>query len=184
MFEMQEALLVLDIQKDYDGETVKYSLHQQEIDWIIQRINKISKKARSIGLPVIYLGKEFEKKLVSNIFHKLIGVKTTDGARLDPRLSVVSDLYFPKNRRDALTNIELRKFLQKHNVNHLNIVGLFAEGCVYKTALSAIKHHFTVTVIKDAVCASSETKKIKALQRMEEKGVELLGTKDILNRLL
>lgn len=67
--------------------------------------------------------------------------------------------YYPKNKGDALSNSKLVSFLKGNNIKSVNIVGLFAEGCVAATAIGALRRDFIVTVVEDAVAGASDEKR-------------------------
>jgi len=64
--------------------------------------------------------------------------------------------YFPKSIGDAFSNPDLEAFLASERVNHLTLVGLDAEQCVYLTAKGARNRDFTVQVVSDAVITRSK----------------------------
>jgi maleamate amidohydrolase len=109
---MDTAVLILDIQKDYISDQARLSVAKHQIEPMLMCINTIINKANEYGIPVIYIGNEFEpKQLISNIFRKNATIKGTHGAELDERLLMVNDIYFPKNKAGALSNLELVSYL-------------------------------------------------------------------------
>ena len=97
----------------------------------------------------------------------------------------MNDLYFPKNKANALSNDELVSYLNTNRVKQIVIVGLFTEGCVTATALGLkIKNHY-VTVVSDAVASLNDKKRIKALNALRSKGVNITDSTqlfELLNR--
>lgn len=171
---MDTALLVLDIQKDFIGDQARMSVAKHQIEPMLEKVNTIINQFNSRGIPVVYIGNEFEPhQWVVNFFGKNAAQKGSRGAELDERLLIVNDLYFPKNKANALSNDELVSYLNANRVKHLVIVGLFTEGCVTATALGSKRKNFKVTVVSDAVASLNDKKRVKALNALSSKGVNI-----------
>lgn len=171
---MDTALLVLDIQKDFIGEQARMSVEKHQIEPMLEKVNTIINQFNSRGISVVYIGNEFEThQWVVNFFGKNAAQKGSQGAELDERLLIVNDLYFPKNKANALSNDELVSYLNANSVKQIVIVGLFTEGCVMATALGCRNKKFTVTVVSDAVASLNDKKRIKALNALRSKGVNI-----------
>jgi nicotinamidase-related amidase len=174
---MNIALLVLDIQKDYIGDQARMSVAKHQIEPMLERVNTIIDQANNQGIPVVYIGNEFEpKQFIANFLRKNSALKGSKGAELDERLRRVNDLYFSKNKANALSNSELVSYLTANGVKHIVIVGLFAEGCVSATALGSIRKNFTATVVRDAVASVNDTKRVKALNTLSSHGVNVIDS--------
>ena len=171
---MDTALLVLDIQKDFIGDQARMSVAKHQVEPMLEKVNTIIEQFNSHGIPVVYIGNEFEPhQWVTNFFRKNAAIKGGKGAELDERLLIVNDLYFSKNKANALSNDELVSYLKANKVKHIVIVGLFTEGCVTATALGSKLNNFTVTVVSDAVASLNDKKRVKALKAMRSKGVTI-----------
>ena len=111
--ELDTALLVLDIQKDFIGDQARMSVAKHQIEPMLEKVNTIIAQFNSHGIPVVYIGNEFEPhQWVANFFRKNAAIKGSKGAELDERLLIVNDLYFPKNKANALSNDELVSYLK------------------------------------------------------------------------
>ena len=95
----------------------------------------------------------------------------------------MNDLYFPKNKANALSNDELVSYLNANSVKQIVIVGLFTEGCVMATALDSETKNFTVTVVSDAVASLNDKKRIKALNALRSKGVNITDSTQLFEML-
>ncbi|MBS4175124.1 cysteine hydrolase [Bacillus sp. FJAT-49736] len=169
---MKTALFVLDIQKDFIGDQARMPIAKHQIEPMLKCINTIIEKANNSGIPIIYIGNEFEpKQFILNWFRNNSALKGSQGANLDERLTIVNNIYFSKKTGDALSNSELVSYLHVNDIKHIIIVGVFAEGCVKATANSAIRKNFSVSVVKDAVGSASDKKKIKSLNEMDNNGI-------------
>ena len=68
---MDTALLVLDIQKDFIGEQARMSVAKHQIEPMLEKVNTIINQFNSRGIPVVYIGNEFEPhQWVVNFFGK------------------------------------------------------------------------------------------------------------------
>ena len=171
---MDTALLVLDIQKDFISNQARISVAKHQIEPMLEKVNTIINQYNSRGIPVLYIGNEFEShQWVVNLLGKNAARKGSQGAELDERLLIVNDLYFPKNKANALSNDELVSYLNANSVKQIVIVGLFTEGCVTATALGSKRKNFKVTVVSDAVASLNDKKRVKALNALSSQGVNI-----------
>ena len=181
---MDTALLVLDIQKDFIGDQARMSVAKHQIEPMLEKVNTIIEQFNSHGIPVVYIGNEFEPhQWMANFFRKNAAIKGSKGVELDERLLIVNDLYFPKNKANALSNEELVAYLKANSVKHIVIVGLFAEGCVTATALGSKTKNFTVTVVRDAVASLNDKKREKALNALHSKGVTIIDFAQLVEKV-
>lgn len=109
-----------------------------------------------------------------------ISVDTLPAPDLDPTLRLVSHNYFTKREGDAFSTDDLMHFLQNNNARNIIVVGLLAEKCVYQTVLGGKQRGFSMTVVPEAIIGKTEKSKQKVIQKMREKGIEVLPVKDIL----
>lgn len=171
---MNAALLVLDIQKGFIGENARLPVAKHQVEPMLEKVNHFIKEASSQGIPVVYVGNEYEpKQWLTNILTKKAAIEGSAGAELDERLLKVNDVYFPKNKRNAFSNQDFVHYLEANEIDHVIIVGLFAEGCVTATAIDAMNKNFDVTVVKDAVSGSNDSQRDKALKELEAKGISV-----------
>lgn len=182
---MDVAVLVLDIQKGFIGDRARFPVAKHHIEQMLEKVNRIVEQADQQRIPVVYIGNEYEpKQFIVNFLTKNSAVKGSEGAELDERLVRVSDLYFSKNKGNALSNSELVSFLMKKEVKHLVITGLFAEACVAATALDSIRKSFAVTVVSDAVASATDTKREKALTYLQSKGINVVDSRELFETVL
>lgn len=175
------AILILDIQKGFIGNNARMPVAKHQIEPMLERINRVVENADSQGIPVVYIGNEYEpNQFIVNFLTKNSALKGSEGAELDDRLLKVSNLYFSKNKGNALSNSELVSYLIANEIKHIVIVGLFAEACVASTALDSMRRNFTVTVVRDAVASSNDSKREKALKFLNHKGIDVLDSTKLL----
>ena len=85
---MDTALLVLDIQKDFIGDQVRMSVAKHQIEPMLEKVNTIIEQFNSHGIPVVYIGNEFEPhQWVTNFFRKNAAIKGSKGVELDEEIT-------------------------------------------------------------------------------------------------
>jgi len=182
---MDVALLVLDIQKGFISDKAQMPVAKHQIVPMLENVNRIVEKADNRGIPVVYIGNEYDpKQFIVNFLTKNSALKGSEGAELDERLLRVNDIYFSKNKGNALSNSELVSYLNANEVKRIVIVGLFAEGCVAATALDSIRRNFSVTVVKDAVGSSNDSKREKSLNYLNSKGIAIIDSSQVIEMFL
>ncbi len=170
----KKALLVLDIQNDFTGENAKMAVDTNQAKVMIANLNKIIDKAKENQLTVIYIGNEYSKFDVLNIFRNFASIKGTDGAKIDEKLHVVTNYYFSKQKENAFSNPELAAFLKQQNISELYIGGLYAEACIYSTIKSAIRHNYPITVLTDCIATKTEKKRTEMIEKYKKFGAKIL----------
>ena len=60
------------------------------------------------------------------------------------------------------------------------LAGVYANACVLCTARGALKRGYRVTVLRDAVAAASDAKRVAALRKMQRQGVEVADSAAVL----
>jgi nicotinamidase-related amidase len=176
----KKALLIVDVQNDFTGLNAKMPVDKAQADEMIANLNGLVSKPYDSPLTVIYIGNEYSKFDLLNVFRNFAAVKGTIGTQMDPRLQVVSKNYFSKSRGNAFSNQQLDLFLKRNNINELYIGGLYAEACIYATVKGAIKLHYTTTILTDCVATKSEVKRAKMIKKYNELGAKTIGSKQLL----
>ncbi|SFA87112.1 Nicotinamidase-related amidase [Bacillus sp. cl95] len=171
---IETALLVLDMQKDFISENGKFLVAKHQIEPMLEKVNSLIKHAKSHHTPVVYVGNEFRKsQFISNFFRSHAATKGEQGAELDQRLNVINNIYFSKHKGDALSNKKLVSYLHSLQIREVIIVGVYAEGCVLATAKGCLRNDFSVVVISDAVAGASDQKKKASLLKLSSLGVNV-----------
>jgi nicotinamidase-related amidase len=168
------ALLIIDIQNDFTSRDGKYPIDISQTDEIISNINKIINNAQQLGLTVIYIGNEYSLFNPLNIFRNFAAIVDSEGAKLDPRLTLINQNYFPKSTGDAFSNPDLINFLNQHNLNEVILAGVYAEACILATVKGAIKHKLRVKVLADGIGAKSQGTREIYLEKYKEIGAKIL----------
>lgn len=134
---MTSALLIIDVQTALC--TGKWSAF--DIDNVVDRINTVSARARTAGIPIVVIQHEEDEGPLR------FG---TDGWKLYDRLAVQSkDIRIRKTGSDSFYRTELHSTLQTHGVNNLIVCGLQSEFCVDSTVRGALALGYPVTLVAD-----------------------------------
>ena len=112
----------------------------RDIEGTIQRINAVTRAARSAGRPVVFIqhcdGEEF--------------IPGSDGWKLHPGLEqAAGDRYVQKTACDAFYATELDALLRRLKVDTLVVTGYATEFCVDTTLRSATSLDYRVVVVSD-----------------------------------
>ena len=176
----RRALLVLDFQVDFLQPGGRLPVAQDQVPGMLEAANRVIRAADARAMEVVYIGNEFDRwDLPANWFRNNAAVRGQPGARLDDRLIVINDHYFPKRRGNAFSNPRLGEFLQSRKVRHVILAGVYANACVQFTAVAALRRGYRVTVLSDAVAAANDRKRGAALQRMQRRGVEVADSTSV-----
>lgn len=170
----KKALLVVDIQEDFTGENARMPVDSLQATQMIGNLNQIIDKSHDLGLTVVYIGNEYTKYNLLNIFRNFAALRGTDGAKMDKRLHVVTKNYFSKSRGDAFSNPNLDKFLKDNDITDVYIGGLYAEACISATTKGAIRHNYLTTVLTDCIATKTEKKRQKMIGKYKEMGAKTM----------
>jgi len=135
---MKSALLVIDVQH-----ALFHTNHAPaDADGVIERINALSRRARALNVPVIF------------IQHERAGSPLEFGSagwQLDSRLDVHdADARLRKTTPDSFLGTELQRILSDVGVTHVVVCGYASEFCVDTTVRRAAGLGFDVTLARDA----------------------------------
>jgi len=129
------ALLVIDVQR------ALFDPPPFEADEVIVRINALAARARTAGVPVIFVQHQDEGELAVE----------SSGWELEPHLAVErADLCCAKRTCDSFHGTNLQALLAERDVRHLLVCGYASEFCVDTTVRSAAAKGYAVTLAADA----------------------------------
>jgi nicotinamidase-related amidase len=135
---MKTALLVIDVQQGLcEGEHDAFESRQ-----LIERINRLSARARSAGAPVVFIQHETREAPFEH------GSRTWQLA--DGLLTAPGDLFLRKTASDSFHRTDLQSLLQQHGVTDLVVCGLHTEFCVDSTVRRALALGYPVVLAADA----------------------------------
>lgn len=132
------AVLVIDVQQALcTGEHATF-----EADLVTERINRVTRKARAAGAPVVMIQHESQE---GPLVHGSEGWKLADGLETLP-----SDVSLRKTATDSFHRTALHDLLQARGVRRLVICGMQSDFCVDTTTRRALALGYPVTLVSDA----------------------------------
>lgn len=151
---MKPAIIVVDMLKDNFRETPRNPFYE-EGKAIIPNLQKLLKKGRERGVPIIFACDSFLKEdFIFKGRMKTHSLRGTEGVEvIDELKPIPSDLILPKRRFSAFFKTDLDQTLRTLDVDTLVITGITTEVCVLMTALDGLCHDFSVIILEDC-CAS------------------------------
>jgi len=131
------ALLVIDVQNGVVEDAFAR-------DSVIAAINMVLDKARTQGVPVIWIQHSDDELAIGSDAWQIV-------PELQPRADeeIVRKLY-----RSSFEATELEELLASHSVGHLYITGAQTNNCVRHTSHSALERGYDITLVSDAHTAS------------------------------
>jgi nicotinamidase-related amidase len=135
---MPAALLVIDVQQGLcEGAHAAFESAE-----VIHRINRVSAKARSARIPVVFVQHESGPGYLE---HGSPAWQLAEGLHSEP-----SDLRVRKTTADAFLRTELHALLQARAITELIVCGMHTEFCVDTTTRRALALGYPVLLVEDA----------------------------------
>ncbi len=174
----QTALLIMDMQQDFLHKNGRMPIAAKQITPLIDKTNNAIAEARTQGLPIILIANAFDPSdSIGNWFRNDAAISGTSGAKIDNRLKAENAPVFQKSAPDAFTNKAFETYLQQQQINHLIVLGVFADQCVYWTIKGAKNRNYRVSVLENALGASDSDDLKEAIASFREMdGVELISS--------
>jgi nicotinamidase-related amidase len=135
---MTTAVLVIDVQQGLcEGDGAAF-----DCDVTIDRINRVTQKARLSGAPVVFIQHESRSGYLG---HGSAAWQLAKGLDVQPE-----DLKLRKTTPDSFLRTDLEALLKRLGVAELVICGMHSEFCVDTTARRALALGFPVILVSDA----------------------------------
>lgn len=172
----KSALLVIDMLEDFVREEAP--LEVPSTRKIIPFLQKEIKKARELGMPVIYVCDAHEKE---DIEFKKYGwlphcIKGTEGARIIEEIKPEEgDIIVEKKTYSGFYNTNLEAILKEKGIENLYLTGCVTHICILFTASDAVLRGFNVYVLENGIAGLEEEDHKAALRIMKN----VLGVKII-----
>jgi len=165
---VRTALLVVDMQRDF----LDPGAPAQTIGGLalVPRINRLSRAARRVGVPVIFtherhradlsdFGIELEYERV-HCLEGSRGAELAEGLEVEPR-----DYHITSKRRyDAFQGTDLHELLRSLGIGALVVTGVCTDVCVSATVQRARCLDYRVFLVTDGVAATSRARHAAALR--------------------
>ena len=145
---MGQALVIIDVQKDYfpNGRCELFEANEA-----LTVIVKLLQHFREIGAPVYFVQHISDKD--STFF-----IPDTDGVQIHPEIMPLhTEKVIVKHTPNSFYNTTLEAELKSINVKELVVCGMMTHMCVDTTVRAARDLDFNITLISDA-CATKELK--------------------------
>jgi nicotinamidase-related amidase len=169
------ALLVLDMQDDFIGNNARMPVQKEEVTGLVDVVNRTIEKNKANGNIIIYIRNVFPKYDIGNLFRNGAAVEGSPGTRISDSINIESDIVFDKKAPDAFSNSAFEKFLINNQVNEIEIVGVFADQCVYYTSRSALNRKYIVNYVGNGVLSNSKNAKEKAIIDIRKLGANIIN---------
>ena len=170
----QKALLVIDMQIDYIDKNGKFPIEKSQIDNLLKTTNEIIEEYNTKGYYIIYLRNLFKKNNAGNPSRNYAAIEGTAGAEIDPRINIVSNYIFDKYSPTAFSSASFENFLIQNQINELYLCGVMADGCVYKTAISAFDRGYFVNCFANAIGSVNNRKVENTIKKLRQKGINII----------
>lgn len=165
----KKALLVVDMQEVCVGNN--HAKCFQYPDSLLQAVNQIIDENKDNK--IVYI-RNLMKKNVINKFAPFQAYEGSKEVELVEGLHIVSDSIFDKYTGDAFSNQELQEFLQRNEVEEVEIIGVDGGGCVSLTALGAVKNGYKVMVNTKGIGTMFVGKQKSFFKKLEKKGAKII----------
>ncbi len=149
-FTQERYLIVLDIQEFPKKDKQLEPLVKE----MIQNVNSVINHFSSEN--IIYI-KAAGKAL--NIGFNGFSADTLPAPKFDSTLNIVNNNIYLKIEGDALTSVELIKFLWGRKAKVIMLVSLMAEKCIYDTAVGGMEIGYEIMIVPEAIVGSTLKKK-------------------------
>jgi nicotinamidase-related amidase len=163
----QKALVVMDMQLNYLGENAKIPIANQVED-LIKTVNDIIEDFNSNGYQIIYI------RNIPRKYDMYAGIEGISSIEIAPGINIVSGNIFDKHTGSAFMNKNFENYLIQNQINELYIIGLMAEGCVYKTAISGLDRKYSVNFIENAVGVWKMKNFEPTKEKLNKKGANII----------
>lgn len=149
------ALLVVNMQNDFTYGCLGFS----EAKALVTPIAQFIEYAHSANIPVIFLNDCHEETEQREFYiwgkH---AVKGTQGAEVcDDFKTISSDYFINKNYYSGFFNTKLLSLLHRLQINHLLVLGVDSNICIYHTIADAFNYGFKTTLFTNLTAAQYKT---------------------------
>ena len=151
-----KAVLIIDMLEDFFREGALKSIRKE----LTERINALTSRARSVGVPVVWVRQEFREDLedaflVMKKRHIRITIAGTRGCEILAELEkAASDYEIVKKRYSAFYGTQLDGLLSELKVKELVLAGVNSHACIRTAAIDAYQRDLEVTIPRECVASS------------------------------
>lgn len=153
--EKMKVLVVVDMQEDYIGKRAKYQFSDKEN--LIHNINK-------------------RIQLYLDAHHYVIYVKNkrkNDSSDFVTGLDIRTDFIFEKEKSSCFSNPQFKDFLDKNQIDEIEVCGIDGNSCVKSIALDASKNGYQVSILLENVGIMNKERFEKTLTMLKKSNIHL-----------
>jgi uncharacterized protein involved in exopolysaccharide biosynthesis/Mrp family chromosome partitioning ATPase/nicotinamidase-related amidase len=170
----RQALIVVDVQREYTSSSGLYALSQPAVDNMIEAINRVVQVAHMSDILVIFVQQEFQTtraRLLANLALGRARIDATAAQHIDSRIKFTPNRLFSKRFADAFSNLALDDFLRSEQITQIFIAGLDGALAINQTARGGLARGYRVNFISDGIETVFEKKWQRFLRQYEEEAV-------------
>ena len=172
--------MAIDLQYDFLADKGRMPVARNQVAGILNAANRLLVLAGEMGWTVAYVVNEFSPwDFPANLFRRHAAVRGRPGSDIDPRVVMAEGRRFVKTKGDAFSNPDLTAFLNSRGIARVVLTGVFAEGCIWRTALGALRQGFAPVVVADAVASANDMRRSAALEKMRRRGIAIVSAEDL-----
>ncbi|MCX8095130.1 MAG: cysteine hydrolase [Caldisericia bacterium] len=184
------CLLIIDMQYDFINKLSP--LYVDECKDIIKNIKEILNIFRVKNLPRIFVKREHRKSGIDidltrqDLFNEKGGflIEKEHGSEIVDELKPLNgEIIVIKRRFSAFFETELDLILRRMKIKTIILTGIQTPNCIRTTAFDAISFDYEVIVVSDGTKSKTEEIQISNLKDMEDVGIKILSTKNLLDML-
>jgi nicotinamidase-related amidase len=165
------AVLLVDLQVDFLRAEGRLPVAPGFVSPLLECAEAVVIEAREAGVRVVHIANAFPRWSVGNLFRKFAAIQDSPGAALDDRVSRGDDEpVFTKARSDAFSNPQLESWIHQHGIERLLVLGVYADGCVRRTAEGALHRGIAVIVPRAGVASRSTVAVDRGLRAIRRAG--------------
>ncbi len=149
------ALLVIDAQEGYFDGNATFLEHPEPLYHIKEAQENLLilvNQAKKLNYPILYI--KHEGLSLGELHESLLPVAP-------------ETIFIWKTEPSSFFNTNLHEILQQYGIEKLILVGYQTDVCIKATAEDALKLHYSVTVVEDAIAAQTEKRHADALASMD-----------------
>ncbi len=194
-------LLFFDIDTQYDFIMPAGKLYVNGAEEIIPNLELLTKFAIENNIPVFASADshpeddpEFEQfpphclsgsagnRKIKETYLPNAVVLSYSGEKRKINLEDLNGIIFTKNTFDVFSNPFVDDLLKEVNPKEIVLYGVATDYCVKAAAESLLNRGYKLSIVKDAIKAVDPEDGIRTLKKLEERGVKLIKTSEVLEK--
>ncbi|MEF8873258.1 MAG: isochorismatase family cysteine hydrolase [Candidatus Thermoplasmatota archaeon] len=168
---------------DMINDFVTGKLGSEHAEAIVPDLRNFLKRAKEEEVPRIFAQDSHEEEDPELSHWGPHAMKGGEGSETIPELDGLPNRKLTKRFYDSFYKTDLKKVLQKNEIEEVILTGVTTNICVQNTAAGAFYRGFDISVLKDCTAAPSKEKHEEALDYMESIfGANILSSEEMIER--